>query len=210
MERPKAELMLYKTPFLLPWLYPKLVWQQEDGVYLTFDDGPIPEVTKFVLDTLQKYNVKATFFCIGDNIAKHPAIFQKVLDAGHRIGNHTEHHVNGWKTPSDIYLREVDLCQNRISTKIESRLFRPPYGRISRNQIDIMSQQYEIIMWSVLSQDYNAKISAEDCLAGTCKALRPGSIVLFHDSLKARKNMEYALPRFIEFALKGSFEFKTL
>lgn len=201
--------MLYKTPSVLPWLYPKLVWQKEDGVYLTFDDGPIPEVTEFVLDTLQKFNVKATFFCIGDNIAKHPTIFQKVVEAGHRIGNHTEHHVNGWKTPTKEYIHEVAECQNRILEKVDSKLFRPPYGRVSRDQIRKLSPEFDIIMWSVLSQDYNAKISAEDCLAGTCKALRPGSIVLFHDSLKAQKNMEYALPRFIEFALEASLEFKT-
>ncbi|WP_341224454.1 polysaccharide deacetylase family protein [uncultured Arcticibacterium sp.] len=206
--------MFYRTPKLLKALYPSLTWQRDSTkkeLYLTFDDGPIPEVTEFVLDTLDIFNAKASFFCIGDNIIKHPNIFQKIVEAGHAIGNHTMHHLKGWQTETSTYLENTSLCQEEIAKNYKGnrkRLFRPPYGRIKRSQIKQLSQDYEIIMWTALSQDYRADISPENCLKNTIQATETGSIILFHDSLKAEKNMRYALPRFLE--TFADYDFKAL
>lgn len=186
-------------------------------LYLTFDDGPVPGPTEFVLDVLARFNIKATFFCIGDNIRKHPDLFGRVLESGHVVGNHTFHHVSGWKTPAIEYVEEVNLCEEEIAKysgaiqdASERRLFRPPYGRITRAQIGLLRNTYQIVMWDVLSVDYNRRLSKEACLKNTLRAIRPGSIIVFHDSQKAEVNLTYALPRFIEQSLELGYAFKPV
>lgn len=215
--------MVHRTPFLFPLLYPSLVWRmpgQHKEIYLTFDDGPIPGPTEFVLHTLSRYNAHGTFFCIGDNIRKHPQVFKRIVDDGHAIGNHTFNHLNGWRTDSTKYLENIKLCDDAIISVSASepqgplpdqglRLFRPPYGRITRKQIKLLPN-YQIIMWDVLSVDYNKHLSSEACLRNTINACRPGSIVVFHDSFKAEKNMTYALPRLLEYFSERGYSFKSI
>ena len=213
--------MLHRTPFFLPWLYSDLIWRmptREKELYLTFDDGPVAGATEFALHTLARFSAKATFFCIGDNINKHPDIFQKILTDGHTVGNHTFNHLKGWSTKTDHYLANTQLCHDEIlkhkgSQKIsdanETKLFRPPYGRITRKQITGLSD-YKIIMWDVLSIDYNRSLSPHNCLLYTINAARPGSIVVFHDSLKAERNMAFVLPRFIEHFAERGYVFKAI
>lgn len=207
--------MVHRVPFFLPWLYPNLIWRiltTDKELFLTFDDGPIPGPTDFVLETLKKYSCKATFFCIGDNVRKHPAIFNKVVQGGHAIGNHTFNHLKGWSTPLLKYVENVKQFDNQLSIdncKLKIELFRPPYGRITQKQINALSE-YKIIMWDVLTVDYSKNVSQESCLKNSIRATRPGSIIVFHDSLKAERNMTYALPRFIEHFLEQGFVFKAL
>ncbi|HEY3406110.1 MAG TPA: polysaccharide deacetylase family protein [Ohtaekwangia sp.] len=204
----------HRTPFILPLLYPSLTWRlpaDQKRICLTFDDGPVYGPTEFVLETLKQFNIRGTFFCIGDNIRKHPEVFQRIVHEGHAIGNHTFHHVKGWSTTVPDYLHEVDLCTQEI-LKHDPKpvsLFRPPYGRIKRSQARQLSA-YQIIMWDVLSLDYNKSVSPDACLQGTIRATRPGSVVVFHDSVKAEKNMVYALPRFIEHFLERDYRFTLL
>ena len=191
-------------------------------IYLTFDDGPIPGPTEFVLDTLKQFNAKATFFCIGENISKHPRIFQQVIIEGHAVGNHTFNHMKGWGTSTEKYVSNVEMCANEMSKKLPSLgyqihqqpgtnfLFRPPYGRIRPKQINALKGKYQIVMWDVLTSDYNISQSPEACLKGSIKATRPGSIVVFHDSLKAERNMKYALPRYLEYFVRQGYIFKEL
>lgn len=207
----------HRTPFFLPLLYPAcLVWRvpsTQKELYLTFDDGPVPGPTEFVLDTLQSFNIKATFFCIGDNIAKHPQVFDRIVNAGHSIGNHTFNHLNGWKTTSEQYVANTLKCDSYIkviTTAGGKKLFRPPYGRITRKQISLLKDDFTIVMWDVLSQDYDASLSSEKCLQNTIAATRPGSVVVFHDSFKAEKNLRFALPRYIQDCLDKGYVFKLI
>ena len=205
-------MYLVKSPLLLKWYYPTLTWHKaraEKAIYLTFDDGPIPDVTEFVLKTLRSHQVKATFFCIGDNIRKHPALFQQLLDEGHRLGNHTFNHLKGWKTEDQTYIDNFELCQDLT----QSNLFRPPYGRIKKSQAKAIKARYpemEIIMWDVLSGDFDLKLSPESCYQNVSKHVENGSIIVFHDSLKAFERLEYALPKTIAFLKKEGYEFRTL
>lgn len=207
----------HRTPFFLPFLYPTLCWRiptTEKVLYLTFDDGPVYGPTEFVLDVLKQYQCKATFFCIGDNIRKHPALYKRILAEGHRTGNHTFHHTNGWKTPVEDYVANVNACnaqmtQSGLEEHEGNRLFRPPYGRITRKQISLL-KNYSIIMWDVLSQDYRADLDPEVCLQKTIQATRTGSIVVFHDSLKAERNLYAVLPKYIEHFQKNGFVFHSL
>lgn len=205
-------MLLIKTPKWLKLLYPKLLWEANAAnrcIYLTFDDGPIPIVTPFVLNILKQHNAKATFFCIGDNVCKHPAIFEQVKNEGHAIGNHTFNHLKGWKTEDNIYLGNFLQADKLLDTK----LFRPPYGRIKRSQVKLLQQAkpgIQIVMWSVLSADYDATKSPEQCLDNVIKNTRPGDIVLFHDSLKAQERMEYALPRAMEYWSEEGYTFGLL
>ena len=193
----------HRTPFFLPLIYPSLTWrmpEHEKTLYLTFDDGPVPGPTEFVLDQLARISVHATFFCIGDNIRKHPAVFAALLANGHTVGNHTVNHLSGWATPARTYMENVsafDAIAAEAGLDQPTRLFRPPYGRVSKNQIRMLNA-YRIVMWDVLSRDYDPSLSEEKCLLGTIAACRNGSIVVFHDSFKAWRNLEYALPRFID------------
>lgn len=203
-------MRFYRTPSLLPVFYPSLLWRvktTKKDLYLTFDDGPIHGPTDFVLDTLRSFNAKATFFCIGDNVRKHPDQFQKIISEGHSVGNHTFNHVNGWRTPTEDYINNVEVCQQQLS--MQPRLFRPPFGRITRSQISRLLS-YKIIMWDVLTFDYDRSLAEEKCLRGAISAVRNGSIVVFHDSIKAEKNLTYVLPRFIEHCASNGYSFKSL
>jgi len=205
-------MYLVKTPWLIKKLYPGLIWDIDNApgcIYLTFDDGPIPIVTPFVLNILKQYNAKATFFCIGDNVRKHPDIFEQVKNEGHAIGNHTYNHLKGWDTNDQTYLNNFLQADELLHTK----LFRPPYGRIKRSQVKLLQNakpELQIIMWSVLSGDFDINLKPEKCLENVIKNTRPGDIVLFHDSLKAKERMEYALPRAIEVWSKNGWEFGVL
>lgn len=204
-----AAFVFFRTPFLLRLLYPKLTWRiptQEKIIYLTFDDGPVPGPTEFVLEQLEAFHAKATFFCIGNNVVQNNSIYNRIIEAGHAVGNHTFNHVRGWNAKNDLYLKDVADCQQVIGT---TRLFRPPYGRIKGSQLKRLSN-YKIIMWDVLSYDYAKSVSQERCLNGVINATRQGSIVVFHDSIKAEKNMSYALPRFLEHFSNEGFSFHSL
>lgn len=208
--------MIYRAPFFLHWLYPNLVWRiatEKKELYLTFDDGPIPGPTDFVLETLAKHKIQATFFCIGDNVRKHPQVFKKIVEQGHVIGNHTFNHLKGWKTPLDQYVENVKQCDevfNHLGFEVRaSNLFRPPYGRITRSQIKALSA-YKIVMWDVLTNDYDKTKSPEACLKNSVRVTQPGSIIVFHDSLKAERNMTYTLPRYLDHFLEQGYSFKAL
>ena len=205
-------MYLIKTPLVLKLLYPKLLWDAEGdnrSIFVTFDDGPIPIVTPFVLNILKQHDAKATFFCIGDNVRKHPDIFEQVKKAGHAIGSHTFNHLNGWQTDDKAYLENFLKADELIG----SNLFRPPYGRIKRSQAKLLQQakpDIQIVMWNVLSADFDVNISPEKCLDNVIRHVKPGDIVLFHDSLKAKDRMEYALPRALEFWSNKGYRFSSL
>lgn len=189
------------------WIYPEYIWEMSDTdkeVYLTFDDGPHPVVTPFVLDELKKYQAKATFFCIGNNVAKYPDVYKRILDEGHAIGNHTHDHLNGWNTDNDRYFKNIA----EASRLIDSSLFRPPYGRITRFQARYLKEkwQFKIIMWSVLSGDFDAALSPQQCLNNVIKNTRAGSIIVFHDSEKAYRLLQHVLPESLDkLKAKGYF-----
>jgi peptidoglycan/xylan/chitin deacetylase (PgdA/CDA1 family) len=210
-----CSMYLVKTPWWLRKLYPpELTWKirtQEKQLFLTFDDGPHPTVTPFVLDSLKKYNAKATFFCIGNNVKQFPQVYQRIIDEGHAVGNHTENHVNGWKTGDVIYLKNVILA----SRTIESNLFRPPYGRITKSQVKELAPIFNIIMWDVLSGDFDIHLSPQKCLRNVVANAKPGSVIVFHDSEKAFPRLQYALPEALAyFASRGflmeSIKYNTL
>jgi peptidoglycan-N-acetylglucosamine deacetylase len=195
-------------PRFIQRLYPERIWafsREEKSIYLTFDDGPIPEVTPWVLDELKKHNAKATFFCIGENVQKHPEIFQRILSEGHSVGNHTFNHMNGWKTATSEYIENVDKAEGQMGNnskfKIQdSRLFRPPYGKITSKQAKILQRKgFKIVMWDIISYDYDANTSPEKCLQNVLKNIKPGSVIVFHDSLKAEKNLRFVLPKVLGF-----------
>lgn len=213
-------------PRYIQRLYPERIWafsRDKNSVYLTFDDGPILEVTPWVLDELNKYNAQATFFCIGENIEKHPDIFQRILSEGHSVGNHTFNHLKGWKTKTSEYVENVEKAGRQMqdagrrvtgdegtsnseivnckSSIINHKsLFRPPYGKITSKQAEILQEKgFKIVMWDIISYDYDANISEEKCLQNVLQKIKPGSIVVFHDSLKAEKNLRYVLPKVLEF-----------
>lgn len=197
-------------PRIIQLLYPGRIWafsKKEKVVYLTFDDGPIPEITPWVLETLGKRGAKATFFCIGENVKKHPSIFQEIIAKGHAVGNHTFSHLNGWQTESSKYIENTLFAKKLIPSK----LFRPPYGKITSSQARILQKKgYKIVMWTLISYDYDANISAEKCLQNVLGNIRPGSIVVFHDSLKAEKNLRYVLPRVLEFIEEKGWKSKSI
>lgn len=201
-----------KNPSFFKLIYPSLTWEiktTKKVLYLTFDDGPIPQVTPFVLDCLKKYDAKATFFCIGDNVRKYPEIYKSVLDEGHQVGNHTFNHLNGWKTKTKDYIENILKC----SEYVNSPLYRPPYGRISSEQIKEFKKQFpsnRIIMWDVLSGDFNQQINSEQCFQNVVKNSRAGSIVVFHDSLKAMPRLEKSLPKALEYWAKEGFRFEAI
>jgi peptidoglycan-N-acetylglucosamine deacetylase len=205
-------MYIANSPFWLQWIYPSVLWhksREEKSIYLSFDDGPIPVVTPFVLNTLEIFNAKATFFCIGDNISKHPEIYQQIIQDGHSIGNHTYNHLNGWKTQDEHYLENIAQC----SKLTRSNLFRPPYGRIKRSQIRKIHMQHpamRIIMWDVLSGDFDTAIDAQQCVRNVMKHTKNGSIIVFHDSLKAFPRLKDALPDVLERLRAEGFRFDTL
>ncbi|CAM1334205.1 polysaccharide deacetylase family protein [Tenacibaculum aestuariivivum] len=208
-----------KTPGIFRKIFCKYTWSfivDKKEIYLTFDDGPVPVVTEFVLDELKKYNAKATFFCIGDNIKKNPDIFCRILKEGHSIGNHTNNHLNGWKTSTAAYVENTLLCESsmvdfKYKVVCESKLFRPPYGKLKRSQAkQLLKRGYKIIMWTVLSADFDKSITKEKCLHNVINNVKNGSIVVFHDSIKASGKLYYTLPRFLEEFSKKGYVFKKI
>ncbi len=182
-----------RPPYLLKAFYHDLEWRipvPGRSLFLTFDDGPIPEVTPQVLDMLDAFGAKATFFCIGDNVRKHPEIYRDILQRGHAVGNHTQHHLNGWKVPDRRYYRNVLQCAEWV----QSDLFRPPYGRITPTQAKVLGRRFRIIMWDVLSGDFDTSLSPASCLRRVTAKARPGSVIVFHDSIKAAPRMLSVLP----------------
>lgn len=207
-----------KTNRLIKQLFSKQIWDlpnTEKKVYLTFDDGPTPEVTEWVLSLLKAHNIKATFFCIGDNIRKYPEIFKQVIAEGHRIGNHTYNHLQGWKTSNKKYLENISACEKAMQqseyNNTQTKLFRPPYGKIGPIQdVKLRKLGYKIIMWDVLSADFDFRITPEECLKNVVSNTTQGSIIVFHDSRKAFKNLEYTLPETIAILKEKGFVFDTI
>jgi peptidoglycan-N-acetylglucosamine deacetylase len=218
-----------KTNALIKKIFPNYVWSIpnfENKIYLTFDDGPTPKITEWVLDELEKYHSKATFFCIGNNIKKHPEIFEKTIRKEHAIGNHTFNHLNGWKSSIKNYLENTKLCEASISNlksdpsdcerakqayNLKSKIFRPPYGKIKPSQSKKLRQLgYKIIMWDVLSADFDTSITPEICLENVLKNVSSGSIVVFHDSEKAFRNLKYTLPKALKYWNEKGFICDTI
>ncbi|MBU2525919.1 MAG: polysaccharide deacetylase family protein [Bacteroidetes bacterium] len=202
--------ILVKTPFWLRLLFPKYLWRKSLGekvIYLTFDDGPTPKVTDWVLQQLDKYNAKATFFCVGENVEKHQAIFKTIAFKGHRIGNHGMRHENGWDVDTHTYLKSYSETQKFIP----SNLFRPPYGRIKNRQAkELIKLGVEIVMWDVISGDFDPSILPKKCLANVLKHTQNGSIVVFHDSEKAFPNLSFTLPKMLDHFSKVGYRFEHL
>ena len=227
-----------KTPRIIQSIFGKYRWrfeterltadEQIGEIYLTFDDGPIPELTPWVLQQLSKYNAKATFFCVGENVKRHPEIFQKILSEKHSIGNHTNSHLNGWKTNKEVYLNNIEKAEANFKSSVtglwspnetqttgkssfKTNLFRPPYGKIRPGQAKkILNNGYDIIMWDVLSGDFDLSLSKESCLNNVLRNTESGSIIVFHDSEKAFKNLEYVLPRVLEYFTEKGYVFKAI
>ena len=209
-----------KTPVIAKKMFPNYIWDMattNKELYLTFDDGPTPKITNWTLDILKQYDAKATFFCIGSNIEKHPNIFENIIKDGHAIGNHTQNHIKGWTTKNKNYLKDIKEAQTIINSKTENlqssivTLFRPPYGQIKPKQgKKLIDLDYKIIMWDVLSFDWEQDISEEKCLENVLSKSKSGSIVVFHDSVKASRNMMYALPKVLEYFSKKGFCFKAI
>lgn len=216
-------MYLVRPPYLLKKVFSKVVWRMpttDKTIYLTFDDGPIESVTPWVLDLLKKNAIKATFFCVGANVEKHPQLYRRILEEGHQTGNHTFNHLKGWNTHTRTYLKNVVLCDEAFKKYTDStdsqlvtsekKLFRPPYGKAKKSQLSHLFPHYSIIMWDVLSGDYDKNTSNEKCLSNIISNVRNGSIIVFHDSLKAESNLKYALPLFIEWALDEGYNFKSI
>lgn len=209
-----------KMPLMVKKILPNYIWNMPDSeknLYLTFDDGPTPEITNWVLETLNMFDAKATFFCIGKNIENYKDIFQNILDNRHSIGNHTNNHLKGWRTPTKDYLENIDKAQKIINSQLENRdfkgvnLFRPPYGQIRPKQGKALANLgFKVVMWNVLSFDWDKTISKKDCLNNVISNCSNGSIVVFHDSVKAEKNMKYALPRVLEHYKNQGYTFKPI
>jgi len=205
------KLRWIKTHWIIKKLFSNYIWDipnNENKIYLTFDDGPTPEITNWTLNQLEHYQAKATFFCIGDNLKKYPEIYQEIIKKGHAVGNHTFNHLKGWKNKTADYIENAKLFEselNKISTS-KCNLFRPPYGKIKPSQSKILRNEgYKIIMWDVLSADYDQSISPEECLENVIQNCKSGSIIVFHDSIKGFKNLEFVLPRTLEFIKEKGF-----
>ncbi|TKG94579.1 polysaccharide deacetylase family protein [Puteibacter caeruleilacunae] len=202
------KLQVHLPSWITNW-FPAALWTiptERKEVFLTFDDGPIPEITPLILDILEKEEVPATFFCVGENVFKHPEVYQQVLDAGHAVGNHTYNHIQGLKTRNKEYFRNVEKAAQLIG----SNLFRPPHGWLKRSQYKLLSKKYKMVMWDVISVDYNPAVSPQQCLKNVMDFVRPGSIITFHDSLKAEKNVLYALPMAIKLLKEQGYTFRKI
>ncbi|AGA76380.1 polysaccharide deacetylase family protein [Echinicola vietnamensis] len=208
-------MVVHHVPKIVKWIFPKLTWnrsRQSPTIYLTFDDGPVPGVTDFVLDELAKWQIKATFFCVGDNVRKHPDLAKRIIKEGHQIGNHTYHHLNGSKTENVHYYQNVGKCSDTIFevTGNYPTLFRPPYGRIKGKQAAFLGNDYEVVMWDVLSGDYDQGQSPETCLQKTIQYTQNGSIVLFHDQQKTAEVIKKVLPEYLRFVREKKLQAELL
>ncbi|MDX1903545.1 MAG: polysaccharide deacetylase family protein [Thermonemataceae bacterium] len=206
----------FKTPHFISKIFPSIYWKiptQEPTIFLTFDDGPIPQLTPWVLDILAQYKAKATFFCVGENIEKYPEVFMRIISEKHQVGNHTYHHLNSWKTASKNYISDVLACQHIIEKyHLYSYLFRPPYGKLTWQVKKILENTHKqkIVLWDMLSYDFDASVSPENSLRQLRKHSQKGSIIVFHDNLKAQKNLAYILPSFLEYFSTKGFRFEVL
>lgn len=201
-------MFIEQPPQFIRRLYPRACWRMnasEKSVYLTFDDGPIPEVTPWVLEVLDKYHIKATFFMVGDNVRKHPDEYKMVVERGHRIGNHTYNHLKGFEELTERYIANIDKADCYLSTD----LFRPPHGLMRMDQYRALSERYRIIMWDLVTRDYNPNLNGRQILRKVKQYARNGSIITFHDSLRSVHNLHYALPRAIEWLMQEGYEFKV-
>ncbi len=201
--------MLIKPANFIRKIFPSFIWNfpdEEDGIFITFDDGPCPQVTPWVLDTLDKYNAKATFFCIGKNVELYPELYREIIRRGHAVGIHSYSHVPGWGMSADDYAQDIQLAAELI----DSNLFRPPYAKITLKQVRALRDRFHIVMWNILSRDYNRKLGHKTCARNVLRYMSPGAIVVFHDSMKASKNMWYALPLTLERAQKLGLKCKPI
>lgn len=200
--------MRINPPGIIRRLFPEMIWSIDDseGIYLTFDDGPTPGVTEWILNTLDRYNAKATFFVLGKNVELYPDLYQMIIARGHKVGNHTYSHQKGWHMSLERYIEDVDLA----SDMVQSELFRPPYAQITPAQLRSLAQRYRVVMWSILSRDYNRHISPKKCLRGTIGDLKGGDIISLHDSAKSFRNTSYVLPALLRKAKELGLECKIL
>lgn len=202
-------MYLVKTPQVVQNIFSDFVWSiptDQKEVFLTFDDGPIPEVTPWVLDVLKAYDFKATFFCVGDNVRKYDSIYDRIMEEGHSIGNHTFNHLNGWTTDQETYLENIKECD----LLVQSDLFRPPYGKLRRSQSQVLKLIKTVVMWDVLSGDFDQSITPEKCLSNVLDNYSNGSIIVFHDSIKAQHNLRYTLPKYLDHLKSNGFVSKSL
>jgi peptidoglycan-N-acetylglucosamine deacetylase len=202
-------MYLIKTPQFIQNLFPNFTWKvptETKRLFLTFDDGPIPEVTPWVLEQLERFNAKATFFCVGDNVQRNPETFEQVLAAGHAVGNHTMNHLNGWNTENMQYFRNIRHCAGQL----KSALFRPPYGKVTPRQSQFLVRHYKVVMWDVLSGDFDQNLSPEQVTNNVINNAGPGSIVVFHDSMKAFERLQVALPKVLEYFSSLGYVFEAL
>ncbi|MCH4154838.1 MAG: polysaccharide deacetylase family protein [Muribaculaceae bacterium] len=202
-------MLVERPPLLYRMLFPEGIWRiqkKEKAVYLTFDDGPIPEVTPWVLDILDQYGIKATFFCVGDNVKRNPELFEEVKRRGHSVGNHTMNHLQGAHVTTRTYLRNVKEANDLIG----SDLFRPPHGLLRWAQAKVLKEHFSLIMYDLVTRDYSKKLTGEDVVRNVRRFARKGSIIVFHDSLKAEKNMKYALPRAIQWLKDNGYNFERI
>jgi peptidoglycan-N-acetylglucosamine deacetylase len=203
-------MYFFSTPYFIKKFFRKnIVWEKdpsENSIYLTFDDGPEASVTPWVLEELKKYDAKATFFCLGKNADANPELLETIMQEGHMLGNHSYSHCNGWDTPTHDYIADVEKC-NQI---IKSDLFRPPYGKIKLSQLRQLKKKYSIMMWSLMSGDFDSGISREKCLDTILNKTKPGTIIIFHDSLKAKEKLEYVLPRYLQHFKEKGYRFPVL
>jgi peptidoglycan/xylan/chitin deacetylase (PgdA/CDA1 family) len=202
-------MLIERPPFLYRAFFPGAHWRfhpEEKVVYLTFDDGPIPEMTPWVLDVLDQYHIRATFFCVGDNVRKYPHIYREIMERGHLTGNHTFHHLQGLKVTTKTYLKDIQEAEERI----ESKLFRPPHGHLRLPQFFSLRKRYDVIMWDVVTRDYSCLMTPEQVLDNVKKYTRNGSVIVFHDSLKAEEKIKYALPKSIEWLLEQGYQFRLI
>lgn len=209
-------MRIFKTPALLRFLFPDYIWRKpniEKIVYLTFDDGPIPVVTEFVLNQLALYQAKATFFSVGENLSRYPDIARQIVRRGHLLGNHTHNHLRGWATPTETYVQNIALCQEQIDQyqlNAGTKLFRPPYGRIKKEQFLKIKSAYRVIMWEILTYDFDVTLSPEVILQQVLNKTKAGSVVVFHDSVKAFPHLQYVLPRFLQYFAGLGYRFNVL
>lgn len=202
-------MYLPKTPLLAKKIFPKLIWDHKNEcktVYLSFDDGPTPQITDWVLDQLKVYNAKATFFCLGKNVVLYPEIFERILKEGHAVGNHTYNHLNAWKTPNKKYLNDIANCEKVF----HSKLFRPPYGKLKPGIRTKILKDFKIIMWDIMSYDFDVTVNPLQCANNVIKNVKSGSIIVFHDSMKAENNLKESLPIVLKYFADNGIEMQNL